>query len=215
MVINPKKRNIAFRCPTCASTVMGIVGRFTLAADMIRLKCSCEDPFALEIKKTNDSKLRLGVPCLFCKQNHSYVVSEGVFFDSEKFLLNCPYAGMDIAFIGEEEDIERELVRTEDELQRLMASLEAEELADIQPTDMNDDEILPDPSVYDTIRFVVKDLEEDGRIKCPCGDGSYDIRFTDTGMQVYCERCGATCDLNCTTPALCEEYLSLDSLELK
>ena len=215
MLINPKKRNIAFRCPECTSTVMGIVGKFTLAADMIRLKCSCEEPTSLEIKTTNDSKIRLSVPCIFCKQNHSYVVSEGVFFDRDKFLLNCPYAGMDIAFLGDEEDINRELVRTEEEIRRLMSSLEAEDISDIQPCDMNDDEILPDPSVYDTIRFVVKDLEDEGRISCPCKNGEYDIRFTDKGMQVYCLKCGATRDLECTTPALCEEYLSLDSLELK
>lgn len=215
MLINPKKRNIAFRCPECTSTVMGIVGKFTLAADMIRLKCSCEEPTSLEIKTTNDSKIRLSVPCIFCKQSHSYVVSEGVFFDRDKFLLNCPYAGMDIAFLGDEEDINRELVRTEEEIRRLMSSLEAEDISDIQPCDMNDDEILPDPSVYDTIRFVVKDLEDEGRISCPCKNGEYDIRFTDKGMQVYCLKCGATRDLECTTPALCEEYLSLDSLELK
>ena len=215
MLINPKKRNIAFRCPECTSSVMGIVGKFTLAADMVRLKCSCDEPHALEIKKTSDGKLRLSVPCIFCKQSHNYVVSEGVFFDRDKFLLNCPYAGMDIAFIGEEADINEELVRTEEELKRLLASLEAEEISDIQPCDMNDDEILPDPSVYDTIRFVIKDLEEEGRVTCPCKDGTYDLRFTDRGIQVYCQRCGATCDLSCTTPALCEEYLSLTSLELK
>lgn len=215
MLINPKKRHIAFRCPECTSTVMGIVGKFTLAADMIRLKCSCEEPTSLEIKTTNDSKIRLSVPCIFCKQSHSYVVSEGVFFDRDKFLLNCPYAGMDIAFLGEEEDINQELVRTEEEIRRLMSSLEAEDISDIQPCDMNDDEILPDPSVYDTIRFVVKDLEDEGRISCPCKNGEYDVRFTDKGMQVYCLKCGATHDLECTTPALCEEYLSLDSLELK
>lgn len=215
MLINPKKRNIAYRCPECASSVMGIVGKFALAADMIRLKCSCEQPSALDIKTTNDGKIRLSVPCIFCKQNHSYVVSEGVFFDRDKFLLSCPYAAMDIAFLGDEESINDELVRTERELRELMANLEAEDIADIQPEDMSEDEILPDPAVYDTIRFVIKDLEEEGKIHCPCGEGTYDLRFTDTGVQVYCERCGATCELHAMTPAVSEEYLSLDRLDLK
>lgn len=215
MVIKPKQRNIAFRCPECTSTVLGLVGKFALKADMIRLKCSCEEPSALDIKTTNDGKLRLSVPCIFCKQNHNYVVSEGVFFDRDSFLLNCPYTGMDIAFIGDEESIERELVRTEDEIRRLVASFEAEDVSELQPEDMREDEILPDPTVYDTLRFVVKDLEDEGKIKCPCGEGTYDVRFTDTGMQVFCERCGASCELNAVTPALAEEYLNLDSLTLK
>ena len=214
MVIKPKQRNIAYRCPECASSIFGIVGKFALSANMVRLKCDCDKPSSLDICVTNDGKLRLSVPCLFCKQNHNYVVSEAVFFDREKFLLNCPYTGMDIAFIGEEEDINTELKRTEEEIGRLMASFEAEELSDIQPSDMTEDEILPDPAVYDTLRFVVKDLEAEGRVKCPCSDGKYELRFVDSGIEVYCENCGATYTFTATTPSVAEEYLSIDSLEL-
>lgn len=215
MILKPKQRNIAYRCPECASSIFGIVGKFALSANMLRLKCSCDKPSALDINITNDGKIRLSVPCLFCKQNHNYVVSEDVFFDREKFLLNCPYTGMDIAFIGDEEGINKELKRTEEEITRLMASFEAEELSDIQPEEMGEDEILPDPAVYDTLRFVVKDLEEEGKISCLCENGKYDLRFTDDGVQVYCENCGATYLFKATTPTLAEEYLNVDSLKLK
>lgn len=215
MILKPKQRNIAYRCPECASSIFGIVGKFALSANMLRLKCSCDKPSALDITVTNDGKIRLSVPCLFCKQNHNYVVSESVFFDREKFLLNCPYTGMDIAFIGEEETIHTELARTEEEIRRLMASFEAEELSDIQPQEMHDEEILPDPAVYDTLRFVVKDLEEEGKISCLCKNGKYDLRFTESGVEVYCENCGGSYLFLATTPALAEEYLDIDSLKLK
>ncbi len=216
MVITPKQRNIAYRCPECASMVFGIVGKFALKADMLRLKCSCEKSSALDINITNEGKIRLSVPCLFCKQNHNYVVSESVFFDRELFLLNCPYTGMDIAFIGDEKVIEPELRRTEEEITRLLMSFEAEEISDIQPEDMHDDEILPDPAVYDTLRFVVKDLESEGHVKCLCkGDGSYDLRFTDEGIEVYCEKCGGSYAFSAATPAVAEEYLEIDELLLK
>ena len=215
MVIQPKERNIAYRCPECASAIFGIVGRFALHANLLRLKCSCDKPSALDISITNDGKIRLSVPCLFCKQNHTYTVNESVFFDRDKFLLNCPYSGMDIAFIGTDEEIKEELARTEREIGQLLASLEAEDISDIQPRIPSEDEVLPDPAVYDTIRFIVKDLEDEGQIKCPCGEGPYDIRFCDEGMQVYCERCGATYTFYATTPTLSEEYLSIDKIELK
>ncbi len=215
MILKPKQRNIAYRCPECASSIFGIVGKFALSANMLRLKCSCDKPSALDINITNDGKIRLSVPCLFCKQNHNYVVSEAVFFDREKFLLNCPYTGMDIAFIGDEEEINKELKRTEEEITRLMASFEAEELSDIQPQEVGEDEVLPDPAVYDTLRFVVKDLEEEGKISCLCKNGKYDLRFTDEGVEVYCENCGGSYVFKATTPTLAEEYLSVDSLKLK
>lgn len=215
MAYIPKQRNIAFRCPGCGSAVIGLVGKFALHANMLRLKCSCGDEQSLDITLSNDGKVRLSVPCLFCRQNHSYVVSESLFFENDRFLLNCPYSNMDIAFIGDEDTVNQELSRTEAELNMLLKNLEAEELSDIQPEEMTEAEILPDPAVYDTLRFVVKDLEADGRLKCPCGNGPYDLRFTDSGIQVWCESCGATYDFPVTSPTMAEEYLDLTELNLK
>ena len=215
MAVSPKQRHIAYRCPDCGEATVGLVGKFALSANMLRLKCSCGSEYSLDISIAGDGKIRLSVPCLFCRQDHSYVVSEGLFFDKEKFLLGCPYSGMDIAFIGTEDAVSEELTRTGEELSALMKNLEAEELSDIQPQDMNEGEVLPDPAVYDTLRFVVKDLESDGRLHCPCGIGPYDLRFTDGGLQVWCDNCGATHDFKVTSPTIAEEYLSLDSLTLK
>ena len=215
MVIQPKQRNIAYRCPECGTSILGLVGKFALKANMLRLRCDCKDAPSLDINVANDGKIRLSVPCLFCRQNHSYVVSEAIFFDKEMFLLNCPYSGMDIAFLGDEDGISKELERTEKEINALMASLEAEELSDIQPQDMNEDEVLPDPAVYDTLRFIVKDLEDEGKIKCPCRNGSYDLRFTDSGIDVFCEKCGASHAFSASSPTMAEEYLSLDEIVLK
>ena len=215
MAVLPKQRHIAYRCPDCGNAVVGLVGRFALSANMIRLKCSCGSEHSLDITLSEGDKIRLSVPCLFCRQNHSYVVSEGLFFDKDRFLLNCPYAGMDIAFIGDEEIVNGELERTGAELQQLLKNLEAEELADIQPQDMNEEEMLPDPAVYDTLRFVIKDLEEEGRLHCPCGKGPYDLRFIAGGLQAFCENCGASYDFPVLSPSIAEEYLDLDSLCLK
>ena len=214
MAYIPMQRNIAYRCPGCGSAVIGLVGKFALHANMLRLKCSCGDEQSLDITMA-DGKIRLSVPCLFCRQNHSYVVSESLFFETDRFLLNCPYSNMDIAIIGDEETVNQELARTEAELNMLMKNLAAEELSDIQPEDMPEAEILPDPAVYDTLRFVVKDLEAEGKLHCPCGKGPYDLRFTDGGMQVWCDSCGATYDFNATSPTMAEEYLELDEIRLK
>lgn len=215
MAVLPTQRHIAYRCPDCGSAVVGLVGRFALAANMLRLKCSCGSEHTLDVTISKEGKIRLSVPCLFCRQNHSYVVSESIFFEHERFLLNCPYSAMDIAFIGSEDTVSEELNRTGEELNSLLKNLEAEELSDIQPQDMNEEEILPDPSVYDTLRFVVKDLEDEGKIKCPCNSGPYDLRFTDNGLQVWCGHCGATYDFNVKSSTLAEEYLLLDEIRLK
>ena len=101
--------HIAYRCPECGQTIYGFVGKFALSANLLRIKCSC-GASTLDINITNDGKIRLSVPCIFCRQNHSFVVSQSIFFGREKFLLNCPYANMDICFIGAKEQIDIELV---------------------------------------------------------------------------------------------------------
>ncbi len=211
-----KQRHIAYRCPECGVATVGLVGKFALNAGMIRLKCTCEKQSSLDITVAPDTKIKLSVPCLLCKQSHSYTVTEGIFFDRDRFFLDCPYSGMNIAFFGDEDTVGEELLRSERELATVMQGFEAESLSDIQPEDMTEDEILPEPAVYDTIRFVVKDLEEEGKVKCPCGKGTgYDLRFTDGGIDVYCPECGASVLLHATSAQISEEYLTLDSLELK
>ena len=96
-----------------------------------------------------------------------------------------------------------------------MASLEAEDVSDIQPEDVSEDSVPPDPSIFDTFNFILRDLEADGAVKCPCPDGEYDLRFTDDGMQVFCKKCGASRDFYAKTAASAEEYLTLEEIILK
>ena len=72
----PKQRHIAYRCPDCGQAVLGLVGRFALSANMLRLRCSCGSEQSLDITVSQDNRIRLSVPCLFCRQNHSYLGSK-------------------------------------------------------------------------------------------------------------------------------------------
>ena len=214
MIASPKSTHIAYRCPDCGTTVVGFVGKFALSANMLRLKCSCGKS-NLDVTITNDKKIRLSVPCVFCKTNHNYVVSQNIFFGREIFLLACPYANMDIAFIGEKDAVDKEAERTAGELEKLLMSLEAESIRDIQPEDVNEEDVLPDPTVYDAIRFLVKTLEDEGKIDCPCHSNDYELRFCDTGIQVFCGKCGASHVFNVTSGSASEDYLLIDELRLK
>ncbi len=211
---NKKERLIAYRCSSCGAAVLGTVGRFALSADMLRLKCGCEKPSVLDINVTRDEKLKLTIPCLLCGESHSFVVSQEILLERELAKLSCPYSGVDIAFVGDKEAIDPELQRTEKELSAIMAGLEVDDISELQPKEMSEDELLPDPSVYDAIRFVLKDLEAEGKVECPCGKGGYDLRFSDEGIQAYCESCGSTYTFRSVTPSACEEYVNLDGIKL-
>lgn len=214
MATIPKITHIAYRCPDCGTMVFGLIGQHALSTGLLRLKCSC-DKSILDASLTNDKKVRLSVPCTFCNDNHNFVLSQAVFFEHDIFYLNCPYANMDIGFIGEKEKIDVAIEENTKALSKLIADIGAETLKDIQPMDMDEDEILPDASVYDLIRFVIKDLEAEGKIDCPCHSGCYDLRFAPGGIQAYCPDCGATYLFNCDSASAAEEYVNLTEVYLK
>ena len=208
-----KHTHIAYRCPECGMMTVGLVGKFALAANMIRLKCECGGSL-LTVQLTNDKKLRLSVPCVFCKDEHNFTVSQSIFFEKDLFLLNCPYAAMDIGFIGSKERIDKATEENARALEKLISDMGAEALDEIQPKEMDESEVLPDASVYDTIRLLIKDMEGEGTVDCPCHSGCYDLRYAPGGIQVFCPECGATHFFNCESQASCEEYLSIKELKL-
>ena len=110
--------------------------------------------------------------------------------------------------------MQAELDRSADELSRILASFEAEDISDIQPKDVNEEDVPPDPAIFDVLNFIVRDLEDAGEVHCPCGCGKYELRFCEEGAQVYCTECGATYTFHAKSPAVAEGYLSLDSITL-
>lgn len=206
------RQQIAYRCPACGVATVGFLGGLAAVSDMLRLKCECGE-YSLDIKR-EDGKVRLSVPCVYCKNLHNYVLSPDIFAREETTRLSCPHSGQDILFIASEERMSEELSRSADELSRILASFEAEDISDIQPKDLNEEDVAPDPAIFDVLNFVLRDLEDAGEVHCPCKSGSYELRFCDEGAQVYCKECGATYVFHAKSPSVAESYLTLESITL-
>lgn len=209
-----QQTHIAYRCPECGTLTVGFVGKYALVADLLRLRCTCKGSGA-DIRIDRGGKVHLSVPCVLCKQNHTYTVSQNIFFGRDSFVLSCPYANMGICFIGTEENIEAESKTSGQQLQDLMRGVGADTLGDIQPQDLDEADILPEAEVYDTARFTVRVLEDEGKIDCPCHRGQgYDLRYYDKGVQVYCPTCGATYDIPGMTAASVAALPEIDEMRL-
>ncbi len=208
-------QQIAYRCPGCGVATVGLLGGLKGVSDMLRLRCECDSELSLDIKREGEGKIRLNVPCVYCKCSHSFVVSADVIARDATTRLSCPHSGQDILFVADSENMGAELERSAEELLRILTSFEAEDISDIQPKDMDEYDVPPDPAIYDVLNFLVRDLEDAGAIHCPCGKGGYELRFTDSGAQVYCTECGTTYDFHAKSAAAAEQYLSLNTITLK
>lgn len=207
-----QRQQIAYRCPKCTTANVGFLGGLASISDMLRLRCECGE-YALDIKREGEGKFRLNVPCVFCKTYHSYVLSSSILSRETVTRLSCPTSSQDILFIADSDNMQAELDRSADELSRILASFEADEVADIQPEDAPEGDLV-DPAIYDVLNFVIRDLEDAGKISCPCGTGDYELRYADWGARVSCKRCEAYYDFFATSAATAELYLDLGEVKL-
>ena len=223
MIINPKATNVAYRCPSCGYIVRGVAGSFGLGTqDMLRLRCTCGAEAEMSILGSADHRIRLTVPCLLCGKEHHYTLSDSLFYGKDVFHLSCPYTDLDVGFFGRDEGAlsEATSISTE-ELNRLFEELVgkgavAEDEEDEPDRALPDDEepFLPDAQIYDIVRFMVKELEADGQIHCPCVAGEYDVEMTNAGIRVYCRLCGAEALFSTNSVSAAQEFLSCEKLEL-
>ncbi len=227
MVLKSKQTTVAYRCPECGAGVISPVGLFTLSADMVRLKCTCQKSEAEIVYDRANNNVRLSFPCIFCDKPHSYTVNSSLFFSKDLFVLQCPYSDINIGFVGEAEHVKAELARTELEL---IDMLEENGIADFSGMH-GKKEFFSDPQIFDIVMFVIKDLDAEGKIYCKChpegreplpdgaeedpSSGNYDVEITEDGIKVTCTECGATRTIPTDSALSAHAFLNCDYIRLE
>ena len=216
MVLNTKQTTVAYRCPHCGAGVMSAVSPFTLRGNMVRLKCTCGNS-VMEIEPAGEGKVRLTVPCIICPKPHHYTVSEKILFGEDLFVLPCAYSDINIAAMGELNHVKAELARTELELLDLM---EEHGIGDFAALHEQAEASVSDPQVLEVLMFVIRDLDEEGKIYCHCerGEGEpgdFEVEVTPEGVCVTCKACGASKTLPADSLLSAHDFLNADSLTLE
>ncbi len=212
MVLESKKTTVAYRCPHCGAGVMSLVDVFSLRADMLKLKCTCGES-EMTIVKGKDGKIRFTVPCFLCPNPHMFTVNDTVVFGRDLFVLPCPYSDVNIAMMGQTEHVKAELSRSE------LALLDLLEKSGLQSTDaLHGEQTLSDPQVLEIVTYVIREMDEEGRIRCRCegeGEREYDAEILDGAVRVTCRACGASREIPTDSLIRAEAFLNADSLDLE
>ncbi|MBE6703132.1 MAG: hypothetical protein E7585_06950 [Ruminococcaceae bacterium] len=214
MVLESKQTTLAYRCPHCGTGVMTAVNLFNLKGSLVRLKCEC-GASSMDTELCKDGKVRLAVPCMICPTPHRFTVSEKIFFGSELFTLPCPYSDINICVMGETNHVKAELSRTELQLLDLM---EKSGITDFEALHQEAEKSVTDPQVLEIVLFVIRDLDEEGKIQCRCAEGEereYDAEILADGVRVTCKKCGATKLVPTHSLLDAHDFLNCDTLELE
>jgi predicted DNA-binding protein YlxM (UPF0122 family) len=80
------------------------------------------------------------------------------------------------------------------------------------------EQTVSDPQVLEILIYVIKELDEEGRIHCRCSEESekeYDIEFLRESMKITCKSCGASKEIPTASLIDAHEFLNADSLTLE
>ena len=213
MILDPKKTTVAYRCPSCGAGVMSVVGLFNLNADMVKLKCDCGES-AMTLVYTNDSKVRLSVPCVLCPNPHTFTVSSSIFFKNELFLLPCPYSDINIAMTGDTNKVKAELARSELELLELLEKSGVDSFDSLHQKS----DYYANPEVIEIVTYMLRELDEEGKIECNCqnnGESDYELEFFDNTARISCKRCGCKKELPTDSLMAAHDLMNVDKLTLE
>ena len=115
--------------------------------------------------------------------------------------------------MGDTEHVKAELSRSELELLDL---LEQNRISSLDA--FRGEQYLSDPQVMEIITYVIKELDEEGKIHCRCQDNresEYDAEILDGAIRVTCKHCGATKRIPADSLIHANDFLNADSLELE
>ena len=213
MILEHTQTTVAYRCPECGSIVMSMVVIFALTADMIRLKCPCGQS-EMEIVYTRDKKIRMNVPCFLCPNPHSFTISSSIFFDKDIFALPCGYSGVNICFIGKQDEVQKAMEESDRELAEMLGDVPYGQIGKFRAETIE----MTDPQVLDIMMYVVRELADEGAIRCKCPnpeDGDYEIEMYDTYIRVSCKVCGAKRDISIQSIIEAQDFLQAEELVLE
>lgn len=216
MVLDPKQTTVAYRCPHCGAGIMSAVDLFALSADMVKLKCTCGESEMTAVY-SKDGKVRLTVPCILCAKPHTFTLNSTLFFGKDLFTMSCPYSDINIACIGETNQVKAELARGELELLDLMEQSGLKDIGSLQGE--TDGDSLTDPQILEIVMFVINDLDAEGKIFCKCDPADngrqYDADVLDNGVLVSCRKCGASRLIPTDSRLGAHAFLNADALHLE
>ncbi len=237
-----EKITIAYRCPVCGVAMIGEMSLFALSGGETNMRCSCgESVMSVNYIKSRDV-VSLNVPCVACPTSHPYQISASTFWSSDIFVLQCSASGLDTCFIGDKAKVIKAVNDNTKELEKLMSILDERDLEEsdfdrelfhnyeedghehdeececheCNPNNEKYDEYeYADAVVTSQMLYIIKELNETGKIRCSCQQPDFMIDVGYDTIEVSCDKCGASKLMRSRTDNDIIELAGVDELVLE
>jgi hypothetical protein len=177
IMIEEKKRTLAYFCPECRQPVIAELSAFSLAAASTEIPCPCGKS-KLKIEPVGDH-VKVTVPCVFCGHDHTAACSMDAFFHQKALAFSCHASGLDCCYVGEEDLVFRSTRRLEEAVDKL-DSERGERGAFLNEVIMQ--EVLSE----------LKGIAQRGGVTCSCGCKEWKLKVGYSAVHLTCAQCGGT-----------------------
>ena len=202
-----EKTRIAYRCPYCGCVISADITRSTVEKSFT-LECIECRKSKLEITPEPGGSIKIVVPCLMCPHPHPYKLSKEIFFEREIFTLPCSFTGLDICFIGDEDNVEDEIDRTGAEISALTDEEDTDEVK------KSSEFMVADTSVIREILFAVGELDKSKKISCSCGSHAVKVLIDYDKVILVCKVCGKKYELDARTKFDANRAIDLEEIKI-
>ncbi len=207
--MNNKQTMIAYRCTYCGSVIWTNISESMLDKPF-KLPCVECKKSTLELEKTPDAKIKLTVPCLMCPHPHPYTISEEMFFSRSVYTFPCSFTGLDICFIGTDEDaVDEEIDATAALIREMISDEDASNDSDKRK---NAGMMVADTSVMREVLFAIGKLDEEKKISCKCGSKAVKVLIDYDKANVVCKVCANSTHIPARTRFDANNAIDLDEI---
>ena len=175
-MVQENKRTLAYICPSCHQSVIVERSVFQLAASANELPCPCGKS-ALRVEMMGD-RVKLTVPCLFCKTEHTVTCSAKAFLHEKALAFSCAASGLDCCYVGEEGPVFAAVRRLEEAVDKL-------------EHDAGEKGAFLDELVMHEVLSELRDIAARGGISCACGSKRWKMQVNYSSVDLFCADCGA------------------------
>ena len=175
MIINTSL-TIAYKCPACGSFEFSGVSLFALMHNKeCGITCHCnKSTTIISLETSGDYKIRTG--CIGCGNEHIYIISRKEMLSKNINIFHCPETGIQLCFIGKDEEVRRRIDRLEKELDELIDMFGYESY--FKNTRV----------MFDSLNRV-HDIAEQGDLVCECGNHDIELRLLSDRIHLQCKKC--------------------------
>lgn len=190
--------HIGVYCGACVKYESHEISLFKLnKGKEVQIDSSCSDEYLI-IKTYDFKSFYLSIYCPLCNTKHVYKYTLSELIKNKLKGFKCELTKLDIIFVGDKNDIDEIVQKSNNEIDDIM-------------TKCGFEEHIKNPHIMMKVLDRIHDIAEKGNLFCDCGSKEVDVNLFDDRIELKCMNCNS---LNAIYTETNQDYKNIENRNL-